>query len=193
MSRRLRRLLARGLSPNPSARYPSLSELLEDLRFEPAERIKRWAPLAVAAITILGGGLAYKRAEGAKARVCQTGPDRLRGAWDDERRASLLGAFDGTRLPYAKESAAAVVRALDARGAIEVVDEVTTEQDDADPVQESQATFDGHAKGPGNGKDKEPEEESRDAAEERTTPAFEAVGQNGTDETEDGRHPARDH
>jgi tetratricopeptide (TPR) repeat protein len=51
----IHRAILRGLSPNPTDRYPSMQELLDDLRRDPSRSARRWlASLAIAAV--LGGG-----------------------------------------------------------------------------------------------------------------------------------------
>lgn len=88
--RRVRRVLARGLSERPEQRYPSMDALLADLTARP---LRRWGPTAVVAIAASGVALAVNSAvSGDAGIVCDPAPSGLEQAWNADRRQALLDA-----------------------------------------------------------------------------------------------------
>jgi serine/threonine-protein kinase len=110
----VRDLLARGLSADPSARFPSMNHLLAALSRDPAARTRRVATavVLVAAVGAATAGLLHR-----SALTCSGAERRLAGAWDDARRAEVERAFTRTGVPYAADEFAAVARSLDAYAA----------------------------------------------------------------------------
>ncbi|HYV49225.1 MAG TPA: serine/threonine-protein kinase [Myxococcaceae bacterium] len=106
-------LLARALSFQREARFPSMEALLEALEQDPiARRRQRWrvagAALAVAAI-VAGAVVARSSAQ----QRCAPRASRWVGIWDDTRRAAVRQAIDRTGKPFARDASDAVERALD--------------------------------------------------------------------------------
>ncbi|MCY1078798.1 tetratricopeptide repeat protein [Archangium lansingense] len=101
---RVRRALARGLSPQPEQRFPSMEALLAEL--EHARRgagRERWllaAGVAVALLLTAGGVVVRERG----AQVCRGAGQRLEGIWDSGRRERMRSAFLATGVPYAEQA-----------------------------------------------------------------------------------------
>jgi eukaryotic-like serine/threonine-protein kinase len=109
---RLRKILIRGLAPDPAARYPSMDALLAALAWRPARRARLAAgALAVVAIAGLAGGYGALRAR--HERLCAGGERELAGSWDASRRAQVEAALRATGLPFAEDAARGVAAALD--------------------------------------------------------------------------------
>ena len=97
----VRRVVLRGLSPEPSQRFDSMESLLAALSSDPANVRRRWA-LGFAALLLLGlGAVGYSRAMRDPQLKCSTSGGRLPGVWDASRKRSLREAFARTQAPYA--------------------------------------------------------------------------------------------
>lgn len=103
-------VLARGLSEDPSARFPSLSALLEALRGAPRVRRRRMLTVGAAALVGLGAAVGW-RATGHD--PCAGSVVSLRGVWDAARRSELHRAFVASGQPRASERASEVAARLD--------------------------------------------------------------------------------
>jgi tetratricopeptide (TPR) repeat protein/tRNA A-37 threonylcarbamoyl transferase component Bud32 len=105
--------LRRGLRPKPAERWPSMAELLEALAADPARRRRRWlaAGATVAVVAGLGGAVAW---QGTRERPCTDASAELVGVWDDDRRAQVEAALQGTKLGYAEITWARTAERLDA-------------------------------------------------------------------------------
>jgi tetratricopeptide (TPR) repeat protein len=108
--RQIRAALARGLALDPSARFATMTALLERLahRRHPV----RWAALgggvaAAAIATTLAFG---STREGA---VCSGSERELAGVWDPERRAAVAAAFRATGAEHADDVATRTAAILD--------------------------------------------------------------------------------
>ena len=114
VSRRVRRVVERGLEPSAADRHPSVAAMVDALEqaSSPRRRIGLLAAAAVGVATIAGGvTLMEMRSE----RVtCQMGPEPFQDVWDAERRAALHGAFLATRRANAEEAYGLLSRRLDA-------------------------------------------------------------------------------
>jgi eukaryotic-like serine/threonine-protein kinase len=115
----LSRAVERGLAKDPEARHPSMQALVDVLDKTP-RRLQRRAIVGAAvlgAATVAGAFLLLaSRDDGAKVpAACTTGPSRMVGVWDDERRAAAETAFAATGLVYAKDSFARIAATLDER------------------------------------------------------------------------------
>jgi tetratricopeptide (TPR) repeat protein len=116
----LRRILLRGMRPNPDERYPSMKELLEALGSDPAVRRRRWL-LATAAVTLVAAAIVAARQSASSRRaLCEGGPAKVAAAWelplrggDGPRHVAVRGAFAATKKPYVPETLRSVVRLLD--------------------------------------------------------------------------------
>jgi tetratricopeptide (TPR) repeat protein len=109
---RVRRVLLRGLSVRPEARYPSMDALLADLARDPA-RTRRWALAGAAVVALVGAAAVSGWSARARAPVCEGGDAKLAGVWDAARREEVHRAFGATGLPYAESSFQGAARALD--------------------------------------------------------------------------------
>lgn len=96
--RRLRRVLARGLAPDPEDRYPDMKVLLAALQrmHAPARWWPRGALAAVAgAATLLA--VSWNASFPTAMRRCTREADRAEQAWNDARRTALRRHFAGAR------------------------------------------------------------------------------------------------
>ena len=105
--KQLRAVLRRGLAVEPGERYPSMRDLLDDLRRKLDAR--RRARIAAAATAVLGVAvgatmLIALRHAGPWAQPCSGARARLAGVWDPPRRLVAQSAFLATALPYAPVS-----------------------------------------------------------------------------------------
>ncbi len=126
---RLNQVMRRGLALAPDERYPSMSELLVDLR--EAVEVRRWRRLvggAVgAAVLALGIGAILGDEDGAATQpACSGAAAQLAGVWDFARRDAVRAAFTRTGSPSAAESFDRLRFALD-----RYADEWTTTWTDA--------------------------------------------------------------
>jgi tetratricopeptide (TPR) repeat protein len=111
---RLRKILLRGLAPDPAARYPSMDALLDALAWRPVRRARLAAgALAIVAVAALAGGYGALRAR--TERLCaRAGAEaELQGSWDASRRAQVEAALRATGLPFAEDAVRGVAAALD--------------------------------------------------------------------------------
>ena len=110
----LRRVVLRGLSRDPAARFASIEDLLEALAADPAARRRRWLVGAVAGVAagLALGGFAYieRRTES----LCTGAERKLAGVWDAPRQAELRQAFLATGVGYAADTWRRVATSLDA-------------------------------------------------------------------------------
>jgi len=91
----LRRILLRGLLPDPDARYPSMTDLLAALDRDPAAGRRRWALAGVAALLVAGVAAGAHRAA-VKRATCDGGAARVATAWGPAARAAIEKAFAAT-------------------------------------------------------------------------------------------------
>lgn len=92
----LRRVLLRGLSADPAARYAGMDELLAALRRDPAARRRRW--LGGAALVALAGAAASGWSDWRErdALLCRGAERKLEGIWDDRSRRDIRTALAST-------------------------------------------------------------------------------------------------
>ncbi|RKH54517.1 serine/threonine-protein kinase [Corallococcus llansteffanensis] len=108
-------LLVRGLSPEPAARHPSMTALLDALE-------RAAFPVLSKKVAVAGVGAGLLAVAATVFAVmstppCAADPLRLVGVWDGERKAALLKAFQSTGAPGAVAAHEAAARALDAYAA----------------------------------------------------------------------------
>src|SRR5262249_9017531 len=111
----LLKIIRRGLSYDPAARFPSMDELLVALSRDPA-RTRRLSAVAVLGVAMVGGGLVF--AQRRHEQLCRGGDARMSALWNDGARNQVREAFLRTKLPYAAPAADGFLRAVDeyARG-----------------------------------------------------------------------------
>jgi len=106
--------IRRGLAPDPSERWPSMTALLEALAFDPARRRRRW--LAAVSTVALGGVIAASVAawSDARAKQCSGAAEQLANAWGAARREAVATAIVGVGVPYAAAVSERTAARLDA-------------------------------------------------------------------------------
>jgi tetratricopeptide (TPR) repeat protein/tRNA A-37 threonylcarbamoyl transferase component Bud32 len=109
--------IMRGLSPEPDDRWPSISELLERLAWDPTRQRNRWIMLAGGAGVLALGGFAYDGWVQSRATRCDGAGVRLVGVWDDARRQEVEQAVLGVGTSYATAVWTRTRRELDAYAA----------------------------------------------------------------------------
>jgi serine/threonine-protein kinase len=106
-------VLTRGLAATPSARYPTMTALLEALERDPS-RVRRQRLLAVGAAILVAGAVAWgARAERGAPDPCAHPERDLANVWDDGMKARVRAAFGGTGRPYADDTAERAIHLLD--------------------------------------------------------------------------------
>jgi len=110
----LRKVLLRGLSYQPSARWPSIDALIAALARDPRRRRRRLVGVGVgvAIAVAVAGGLRLRAAR--QEALCRGADHQLAGAWDAATKARVEAAFARTGKPYAARAWQEVARALDA-------------------------------------------------------------------------------
>ena len=91
--RRLRQLLARGLSASPEARHPSMDALLAELRRDRTTARRRALGALLAVAVLVTAVVAYVQLRREPVRVCRGVEKKLEGVWDDARKAAVRDAF----------------------------------------------------------------------------------------------------
>jgi eukaryotic-like serine/threonine-protein kinase len=109
--RAVERALRRGLSVDPSARWPSMDALLVALR--PRGR-GGWLLGGAAAVVLAGVAALALRDGGAPGDACRGEHERLRGVWDEPARDAAAAGMRATALPYAQDVWRALAPRLDA-------------------------------------------------------------------------------
>ncbi|MCA9653780.1 MAG: tetratricopeptide repeat protein, partial [Myxococcales bacterium] len=99
--RAIQEALRRGLAVEAASRWPSMEELLAALRHDPASGRRRWwwaGGVATVGATLVASSMLMGAEHGSP---CEGAREQLRGVWDDEARASVRAALEGTALSYA--------------------------------------------------------------------------------------------
>ena len=109
----LRKVILRGLKADPADRYPSMTDLLEELGRDPAATRRRLAGaaglLVLLAAVAVGVSVYHQRGT----RICSGAERKLAGVWDEGRRDAVRKAFLATNKPYAEATWRGVAAALD--------------------------------------------------------------------------------
>ncbi len=104
----IRRALVRGLSSEPSDRWPSMRALLTELERDP-RRGRRRVVGAVGGVALLaagGGWFAWNEAQSVAA--CEAAGDRVRALWTDDEVTAAEAAVESSPLVYAEAAWARV-------------------------------------------------------------------------------------
>ncbi len=109
---RLRRLVLRGLSPEPEHRFESISALLRELRRVGTRDARRRLLISVAALALLGAGSAALVLQ--RAALCRGSGLRMAAVWNPATREQLSAAFQKTGKRYAVEGLPRVLSSIDA-------------------------------------------------------------------------------
>lgn len=106
--------IARGLHPDPAARWPAMTELLAELCSDPRARRRRIASAALLLLGLVGGvggwGWARARAEAA----CEAEGATIDALWSPARAEAIAAALHDTGLPYADDTWARARPRIDA-------------------------------------------------------------------------------
>jgi len=108
----LRRVLLRGLSVAPNARWPSMAALLEALEKDPARARRRWGATAGLALLVAAAIATLVHGPRRSESLCRGGPARLAGVWEPStpagaprpRRDAVEAAFLRAGGPSASET-----------------------------------------------------------------------------------------
>jgi tetratricopeptide (TPR) repeat protein len=109
----IHRILARGLSPEPQDRFPSMEALLGELDLDPAIARRKRVMVAVFIVGMMLLVIAGVRAMKMQSRECAVDPQALAGAWDDTAKQDVRAAFVRADPDEGADKAARVVRVLD--------------------------------------------------------------------------------
>ena len=111
---RIRSAVARAVSADPEARFPSMDALLEALRVDPPRPWWRRAAVAVPlAAMVLAAGATWVRVDRDRKAVCRGGEQHLAGVWDEGRKRAVHDAILATSTPMAKDAWTFTERGLD--------------------------------------------------------------------------------
>lgn len=108
----LQPILSRGLSTDPSKRWPSMEALVDALGRDPGHRRRRWVLGAAAGVGLVGLGATLG---GDGTAPCAQGDAHIAEVWNEERASSIRTAFEATQLVIASETAERVTQRLDQR------------------------------------------------------------------------------
>jgi len=111
--KRVRAAIERGLSTDAKDRFPSMVELLEQLRPSTKNRTLLAMTLAAFAAVVLTAWLVRAGAPAAEQDRCANAEQQFSGAWTAADRSALKDAFAATGTAYATESFTRVDKALD--------------------------------------------------------------------------------
>ncbi|WP_394840422.1 serine/threonine-protein kinase [Pendulispora rubella] len=115
VSARLRRAIERGLSPDPSERYPSLEGILDLLARESKPPLARRARLGLAALAmaaLASCAMVLVRAR-AHPPVCAEDPGLAASVWSDTEREAVRGSLLATGMSYADRTSSRTVAGID--------------------------------------------------------------------------------
>mgnify|MGYP002619613148 CR=1 FL=1 len=110
----LRRLLLRGLSPNPGDRYPKVADMLRELEARHRGRRRgRWTVALTLGVSAGLLALVWPRTDDDATSVCAAGVDARAPDWGDDRRSAMQAAFAATGLRFADGVFSSVAPHLD--------------------------------------------------------------------------------
>ncbi|MEM9459377.1 MAG: serine/threonine-protein kinase [Myxococcota bacterium] len=110
---RVRNVVLRGLSPDREQRWPSMDDLLAELRRLAAPPGRRYIARALAVgLAAMAGSAGFLGYLEMKDR-CTGAPAQMEGIWDDDRRQAVEAAILGTEVSYAPGTWTRVEERLD--------------------------------------------------------------------------------
>jgi hypothetical protein len=112
--RHVERAIARGLSVDPAARFPSMEALLDELGNDPGVSRRRRIGIAASLVLLVVAAVGAVKLRSREEQVCRGAERKLAGLWDDARRGEIRAAFDKTGQPFAAGAFDTTARALDA-------------------------------------------------------------------------------
>jgi tetratricopeptide (TPR) repeat protein/predicted Ser/Thr protein kinase len=108
------RAIERGLAADPARRWPSMTELLAELRRDRGRRWRRGAVALLALAAVAASGLLLVEHRSRRARLCAGGEALAARAWSPGVDAQVGAAFAATGLPHAGRAHDAVRSAMSA-------------------------------------------------------------------------------
>jgi tetratricopeptide (TPR) repeat protein/predicted Ser/Thr protein kinase len=108
----LRRVLLRGVSPEPGSRFASMEQLLTQLERGP-QAVRRRRAAAAALLAFMGFAAVRYHGEQQRREKCQGAALRFEGVWDAARKKTLAETFLATQQSYAPDAWAMTERTLD--------------------------------------------------------------------------------
>jgi tetratricopeptide (TPR) repeat protein len=111
----VQRVIDRGLSLDPAARFPSMDAMLAALAADPALRRRKWliAGGVAAALGVAAFATVHAMTTSNHAQLCAGAERELAGVWDDARRAAMQKAFVASGRPYAQRTFERAAKRLD--------------------------------------------------------------------------------
>ena len=111
------RAVESGLERDPQRRPPSMDALLDTLAPPARPERGRWIAVALGVAVLLSAGAAltinWRTRLIERAQLCQGGPARLAGIWDESAKQRVHAAFVATGQPYAADVWSSVESSLD--------------------------------------------------------------------------------
>jgi tetratricopeptide (TPR) repeat protein len=107
-------VVVRGLSYEPSDRFPSMTELLSALERDPTRRRRTWALAACGALLAGAAGVAWIQHQRSVRAECRVGESLIAATWGPEARAKVGARITTTGAPLAAEFAERTQKLLDA-------------------------------------------------------------------------------
>jgi serine/threonine protein kinase len=111
----LHKILARGLRPHPSERWPSMEALLAALERDPIKRLRRVAVIGVGVLGLVAGaiGIAVDFGPEEEVNLCPATRDEILEHWNEERRAEIDQVFRISSKPFANDASRRTSQTLD--------------------------------------------------------------------------------
>ncbi|MEM7151345.1 MAG: serine/threonine-protein kinase [Myxococcota bacterium] len=113
VSPRVRRALVKGLSARRNDRFPSMTELLDELQAAVTPSTHRWLGLSLAVGVGVAGLVFGYRAGSDESEQCTGARQRLAEVWDEPTRARVRESMVAVELPYAEDTWGRVDRQLE--------------------------------------------------------------------------------
>ncbi|MCB9756547.1 MAG: protein kinase [Myxococcales bacterium] len=108
------RVVRRGLSTDPAARFESMKALLDALSDDPVQRRRRRLALAGLASVMVAAGFGLARTLGGDARRCDLGDQARALVWNEGRRDAIAAAFHASSGEFGERTWALTMPRIDA-------------------------------------------------------------------------------